>query len=46
MSAKIGARTEKKQNESINEYDRQADMTAAANTKIANMDINGQESSD
>lgn len=31
---------------SINEYDRQADRSAAANTKVANIGINGEESSD
>lgn len=48
LSAKHGAREadKSKSQVSINDYDRKADRSAATKTKVANMGINGDESSD
>ena len=48
LSENNGSRTvEKSKNQvSINEYDRQADRSAAAKAKVGNIGINGEESSD
>jgi hypothetical protein len=48
LSAKHGARgaDKSKSQVSINDYDRQADRSAATKTKVANVGINGDESSD
>jgi len=48
LSANNDARTAEKSKSqvSINEYDRQADRSAAAKAKVANVGINGEESSD